>query len=192
MAFDEGRAEVSAEILEKAKAEIKIRLDLYELIEVKETTADFVRNIDMIGVTWYGKPLKIQHKSTVGTFKNGNPKNLVLDQYFDKFPTGCIWDKESMGVGKDGREGKYRALYFSEADFIVYNYQTDLYIFDTRILNRVYVQHRNLFIDKWNEEHQPIGIVSHDKVKDLLLAYRGMVQMEAEGFYNNNGQIWIK
>lgn len=198
MAFDEKRYEESRKIIESDMDEIKIRLDLYDILEINKTPADYAHNIDLVGVTLAGKTINIQHKYISGEY-NGKKKDLCLEQYFEKFRTSCYFDEESLGFGKElktkhGREigkDKYRALKVGKADFLAYHFHEILYIFDYRLLNRAYLHHRDLFHDCYNSEDEPICFVKYDDMEKLKEAYEDVFNLEYGGLSNNNQTICI-
>lgn len=175
--MDKEKFDKSLESLENHRFDIMQRLGLHSLFSMDETPADVKGNIDAIGVDYFGNTYRIQHK-----YRPKNRYEFCFELEKEIMPTHPL-----IGI-----EYKY-SLYTGKANYLTYELEGKLYIFDMRVLSLLYTFKHNYFVERWvtekdgeKEYKHPVCYIKRDKLLEL---YR-----EAQEFIltRNNFTPYIK
>ena len=136
MKLDKEQVKLSEEWIAKDYEEIQERLGLVSMVESKHTTADFLYCVDMQGMDSFGNVLLVQHKVNQGT-------DICLELDKNKLTEGGY----SLHLGK----ATHLVMHYLPKDMPGIN---ELYIFDTRLLQRAFDTCRQSFKLKAQDGHQ--------------------------------------
>ena len=156
--MDEKKYKESLESLEKHSTDIQIRLGLHSLFSIDNTPADYRENVDAVGVDYFGNTYLIQHKHRKGK------KDFCFELEYEKMPTHPVV----------GSEYRY-SLHMGKANYLTYELDDKLYIFDFRVLSLLYTFKHDSFkeytvkdkTDKGKEYKHPVCFIEKEKLLEL-------------------------
>lgn len=149
----------SLESLENNYFDITQRLGLHSFFSIDQTPADVKGNIDAIGIDYFGNTYRIQHK-----YRGKGIKDFCFELEKETMPTHPL-----IGV-----EYKY-SLHMGKANYLTYELDGKLYIFDMKVLSLLYTFKHSYFVERWVTEKRPNGkdykhpvcFIGRDKLLEL-------------------------
>lgn len=153
--MDKEKFDKSLESLENNCFDIKQRLGLHSFFSIDQTPADVKGNIDAIGIDYFGNTYRIQHK-----YRGKGIKDFCFELEKETMPTHPL-----IGV-----EYKY-SLHMGKANYLTYELDGKLYIFDMKVLSLLYTFQHRCFVERWVKEDNgyshPVCFIERDKLLEL-------------------------